>query len=84
MSSITESSLSFFVSDPAPLTSITTKVLLTGVGLTVAAYTICCASPMRQTRVLVAAVADTEKAYLETIEAGVSDVSTAEELARCV
>ena len=85
MSSITESSLSFLASDSTPSTSAATQVLLTAVGLTVAAYTIRCASPMRrQSRVLVTAIADTEKAYLEAIEAGVSDVATGEELARCV
>jgi hypothetical protein len=84
MSSIPESSLSFLASDSAPLTSTATKVLLTAVGLSIAAYTIRCASPMRQTRILVAAITDTEKAYLEAIEAGVSDVPTAEELARCM
>jgi hypothetical protein len=57
-----------------------------GLFLVVAAGSIYCASPLRLTRVLVTAVAETEKTYLQALETGLlspSDINTAELLATC-
>ncbi|KAJ6534696.1 hypothetical protein DFH09DRAFT_1405340, partial [Mycena vulgaris] len=61
------------------------KVLLGVFVLTMVAYIVHYASLMRLTRILVAAIADAERIYLEALEAGVlskSDTRTAETLAR--
>ncbi|KAJ6488077.1 hypothetical protein DFH09DRAFT_1105772 [Mycena vulgaris] len=62
----------------------TNKILLGVLVLTMVAYIVHYVSPMRLTRVLVAAIADTEKMYLVALEEGVlskSDIRTAETLA---
>ncbi|KAJ6488076.1 hypothetical protein DFH09DRAFT_1339329 [Mycena vulgaris] len=79
MASLSEP-LSLLASAPPP-SSTTSKVLLGVLGLTLAACIIHYASPMRLTRVLLAAIADAEDAYLEALEAGIlshTDVHTAE------
>ncbi|KAJ7491975.1 hypothetical protein FB451DRAFT_1501251 [Mycena latifolia] len=79
MSWISGTSLSFLAS--APPASTVTKILLGALICAAAAYALYChASPIRLTRALVAAIAATEKTYLEAIEAGAissSDVHTA-------
>ncbi|KAJ6527200.1 hypothetical protein DFH09DRAFT_1328167 [Mycena vulgaris] len=80
MSSLSEASLSVLASTP-PTSSTANKVLFGVFGLTLATCIIYYASSMRLTRVLVAAIANTENTYLEALEAGVlsnSDVHTAE------
>ncbi|KAJ6568392.1 hypothetical protein DFH09DRAFT_1313838 [Mycena vulgaris] len=80
MSSPSETALSILASAPLP-SSTTSKVLVGVLGLTLAACIIYYASPMRLTRVLVTAIANTESTYLEALEAGVlsnSDVHMAE------
>ncbi|KAJ7696486.1 hypothetical protein B0H17DRAFT_1329168 [Mycena rosella] len=80
MVSIAENSLSLITSVPPTINM--NKVLVGVVVLTVAAFTIHRASPIRLTRNLVAAIADAEKTYLEALEAGVSnsELHTAERL----
>ncbi|KAJ7803096.1 hypothetical protein B0H13DRAFT_2389230 [Mycena leptocephala] len=82
MSAISEVSVSILVSEP--LTSPTTSTLAGGLFLAAAAGSIYYASPLRLTRALVAAITETEKAYLQTLETGLlspSDINTAEMLA---
>ncbi|KAJ7491981.1 hypothetical protein FB451DRAFT_1551433 [Mycena latifolia] len=79
MSSLSETSLSLFASAPPP-TSTPTNILLGALSLIATAYIVHYASPTRLTRVLVATIAETEKTYLEALEAGVlpkSDADTA-------
>ncbi|KAJ7491956.1 hypothetical protein FB451DRAFT_1216463, partial [Mycena latifolia] len=86
MSSLSETSLSLLAPAPPP-TSTAANILLGALVLTATAYVVRYASPTRLTRVLVAAIAETEKTYLEAIEAGVlpkSDADKAATLARCV
>ncbi|KAJ7117769.1 hypothetical protein C8R44DRAFT_879307 [Mycena epipterygia] len=81
MSSLSETSLSVLVSNPP--TSTTTIVIFTVLVLTMASFIIHFASPMRLTHVLVAAISNVEKSYLEAIEAGAlskTDVHIAEML----
>ncbi|KAJ7696489.1 hypothetical protein B0H17DRAFT_1197996 [Mycena rosella] len=82
MASITEASLSLVAS--ASPTSTATKVLFGVLALTAATSAIHCASPTRLTRVLVFDIANTERTYLQAIEAGMlkSDVHIAENLTR--
>ncbi|KAJ6527204.1 hypothetical protein DFH09DRAFT_1094872 [Mycena vulgaris] len=70
MSSLSETSLTILASTP-PTSSTTNKVLFGVFVLTMAACIVHYASPMRLTRVLVAAIAEAEKTYLEAVEAGV-------------
>ncbi|KAJ6488072.1 hypothetical protein DFH09DRAFT_1455919 [Mycena vulgaris] len=80
MSSFSGPALSLLASAPPP-SSTTSKVLLGVLGLTLAACIIHYASPLRLTRVLVAAIANAENAYLEALEASVfsnADVHMAE------
>ncbi|KAJ7117783.1 hypothetical protein C8R44DRAFT_879320 [Mycena epipterygia] len=78
MSSFSETSFSLLASDPP--TSTATRVIF---GALLIASMVCLihfASPMRLTRVLVAAIKDAEETYLEAIEAGVLskfDIDTA-------
>ncbi|KAJ7435824.1 hypothetical protein FB451DRAFT_1379216 [Mycena latifolia] len=79
MSSLSETSLSLLAPAPPP-TSTAANILLAALVLTATAYIVHYASPMRLTRVLVTAIAETEKTYLVAIEAGVlpkSDADTA-------
>ncbi|KAJ7491904.1 hypothetical protein FB451DRAFT_1388355 [Mycena latifolia] len=69
MSRFSETSLSLFASAPSP-TSAAANILLGALVFTAVAYIVYYASPTRLTRVLVAAIAETETAYLEAIEAG--------------
>jgi hypothetical protein len=69
---------------PAPGSTNTTILIL--VLVFVAAGTIHYASPLRLTRVLVTAIANLEKTYLEALETGLlsaSDIDTAEMLSTC-
>ncbi|KAJ7117798.1 hypothetical protein C8R44DRAFT_791443 [Mycena epipterygia] len=78
MSSLSETSLSLFAS--APPTSTTPNVTIGVLVLIMMAFIIHFASPMRLTRVSVAAISNVEKIYLEAIEAGMLsnfDVNTA-------
>ena len=64
---------------PASINS--ADVVVVVLAVIVAATLICYASPVRLTRILVAAIATTEKAYLEALETDFispSDVETAE------
>ncbi|KAJ6488084.1 hypothetical protein DFH09DRAFT_1209920 [Mycena vulgaris] len=81
MSSLSESSLSLLASESAPPTNTATSaILFAGFIFALAVHLIQYASPLRLTRVLVAAIADTEHAYFEAIESGLllkSEVYTA-------
>ncbi|KAJ7915615.1 hypothetical protein B0H13DRAFT_2324177 [Mycena leptocephala] len=82
MSAISEVSVSMLASEPP--TSPTTSTLAGGLFLAAATGSIYYASPLRLTRVLVAAITETEKTYLQALETGLlsaSDVNTAEMLA---
>jgi hypothetical protein len=72
---------------PAPDgTTINTTILVATVVLLVAAGIVHYASPPRLTRVLVTAIANVEKIYLEALETGLlspSDIDTAEMLSSC-
>ncbi|KAJ6527199.1 hypothetical protein DFH09DRAFT_1328166 [Mycena vulgaris] len=85
MSSLSEPAFSLLASPSAP-SSTTGKVFLVALVLTLAACTVYYASPMRLTRILVAAIADVEKTYLEAVETGVLskyDVHMGGTLTRC-
>ncbi|KAJ7117751.1 hypothetical protein C8R44DRAFT_983200 [Mycena epipterygia] len=78
MSSLSETTMTFLASDP-PM-STTTEVIFLALLITSLACLVHFASPMRLTRVLVAAIDNVANTYLEAIEAGVlskSDVHTA-------
>ncbi|KAJ7491977.1 hypothetical protein FB451DRAFT_1216527 [Mycena latifolia] len=68
MSCLSGTSLSVLAS--TPLTTTTINVLLGVLTCVTAVYILHCASPVRLTRVLLAAIAATEKTYLEAIGAG--------------
>ncbi|KAJ7491970.1 hypothetical protein FB451DRAFT_1501240 [Mycena latifolia] len=79
MSCLSETSLSLLASAP-PTTSNATYILLGALVFTAVAYIVYYASPTRLTPILVTAIAETEKTYLEALEAGVlpkSDADTA-------
>ncbi|KAJ7117770.1 hypothetical protein C8R44DRAFT_879308 [Mycena epipterygia] len=81
MSALSETTISLLTS--APPMSATANITTGVVVLTMMALIVHYASPKRLTRVLVAAIQDTENAYLAAIEAGVlskSDVHTAARL----
>ncbi|KAJ7117759.1 hypothetical protein C8R44DRAFT_738638 [Mycena epipterygia] len=80
MSSLSEISLSLLVS--APPTSTTTYATIGVLVLTVTIFIIHLASPMRLTRILVAAIVDVEKTYFEAVEAGVISKSDVHIVAR--
>ncbi|KAJ7696481.1 hypothetical protein B0H17DRAFT_1177910 [Mycena rosella] len=69
-STVAQTSLSFIAS--APTTGSTPKMLVGACAIALVAYIIHRAAPMHLTRVLVAAITDAEKTYLEALEAGVS------------
>ncbi|KAJ7491967.1 hypothetical protein FB451DRAFT_1551426 [Mycena latifolia] len=75
MSCLSETSLSLLAS--APPTSTETYILLGALVFTATAYIVYYASPARLTPILVAAIAETEKTYLEALEAGVLPKSDA-------
>ncbi|KAJ7860509.1 hypothetical protein B0H13DRAFT_2672060 [Mycena leptocephala] len=66
MSAISEVSVSILASEPP--TSPTTSTLAGGLFLAGATGSIYYASPLRLTRVLVTAITETEKAYLQALE----------------
>jgi hypothetical protein len=71
---------------PAPGSAINTTIFGVLLMLVVAAGIIHYASPPRLTRVLVTAIANLEKTYLEALETGLlsaSDIDTAEMLSTC-
>ncbi|KAJ6527245.1 hypothetical protein DFH09DRAFT_1094910 [Mycena vulgaris] len=70
MSNLSEPAFSLLAFLSAP-SSTTGKVFLVALVLTLAACTVYYASPMRLTRIWVAAITDVEKTYLEGVEAGV-------------
>ncbi|KAJ7491953.1 hypothetical protein FB451DRAFT_1551420 [Mycena latifolia] len=83
MSSVSDTSLLVILS-AFPGSTVTNILLGALVLVAAAAYTFYCASPMRLTRILVAAISAAEKKYFDAIEDGVlsrSDVQTAEKIA---
>ncbi|KAJ7224093.1 hypothetical protein GGX14DRAFT_556985 [Mycena pura] len=80
MSTISESSLSL-VASTLPQSSSTQTMLLGFLTLAFAGSIMYCASPMRLTNVLVAAMANAEKTYLEALEIGALDFHTVEMMA---
>ncbi|KAJ7491973.1 hypothetical protein FB451DRAFT_1388415 [Mycena latifolia] len=79
MSCLSGTTLSLLASAPPP-TSTTKSILLGALVFTAVAYIVYYASPACLTPILVTAIAETEKTYLEAMEAGVlpkSDADTA-------
>ncbi|KAJ7696479.1 hypothetical protein B0H17DRAFT_1177908 [Mycena rosella] len=73
MSSLTET-VSCLTSTALPASRTSADILFGILIITFAAVSVHCASPMRLTRVLVIAMDDAEKAYLQAIESGKADL----------